>query len=133
MAKFGFSLIEVMVVVVIVGIISSLAYPAYQQHVLRSYRAEAATVLLTLANKQSQLLLDYGEYSDDLTVLGITAGVTDSGRYRLSVILSANNLGYELQLNAQGAQRRDTECLRFSLNQYGQRNTGLTEPLTCWL
>lgn len=45
----GFTLIEVMIVVAIVGILSAIAYPSYQQHVRSSRRADAQAALLELA------------------------------------------------------------------------------------
>ena len=54
----GFVVIEVMVVVAILGIILSIAVPGYQQHVLSSYRREASSELLKIANMQQLLLAE---------------------------------------------------------------------------
>lgn len=132
MARVGFSLLEMLIVLLLIGILSAIAYPAYQQYVLRSYRAEAVTTLLTLANRQEQILADFGEYSTDLSLLGLPTGESASGRYRLQVELYANNLAYRLLLTAQGPQQQDTQCLQFSLNQFGQRNAELAESMRCW-
>ncbi|GGW52968.1 type IV pilin protein [Alishewanella tabrizica] len=128
----GLSLIELLVVVVLVGILSSIVYPSYQQYVLRSYRAEAMSNLLEIANRQEQRLLDAGEYSSDLTLLGIPTGFSVSGRYRFRVDLSNDNQAYTLEMRAQGPQQKDAECLQFTINQLGQRNAGLAESVSCW-
>ena len=128
----GVTLIEMLIVVVLIGILSAIAYPAYQQYVLRSYRAEAVKTLLILANRQEQRLADYGTYTEDLTQLGFQQGVSVSGRYRITVQLNGGQFAYQLLLTAQGPQTQDRDCLRFSLNQLGQRNQALTEPLACW-
>lgn len=132
MIKQGFGLLEMFIVVLLLGMLSTIAYPAYQQYVLRSYRAEAITLLLTVANKQEQLLADYGEYSADLQRLGVPSGQSASGRYRFQVKLLSNNQAYTLLMTAQGPQQQDHQCRRYSLNQLGQRNSELSEPISCW-
>lgn len=132
MNKNGFSLLEMLIVVLLVGILCAIVYPSYQQYILRSYRAEAVTTLLELANRQAVLLVDLGAYQADLTQLGIPSAQTTSGRYRFEITLSDNNQAYRMQLIAQGPQQQDSECRRYSLNHLGQRNLELTEPLQCW-
>ncbi|KKO47189.1 TppA protein [Arsukibacterium ikkense] len=132
MIRSGFSLIELMVAIAIVGILSAIAYPSYQQYVLRTHRAEASRSLLTAANIQERHLADYGRYTDNLTLLGVAAdGNTASGRYQLQVSLTDNS-SFMLQVQAQGAQRADRDCLVFTLDHTGQRNASLANSLFCW-
>lgn len=126
--KPGFSLIELLIAVVIVGILAAICYPSYQQYVLRSYRAEAISQLLQLANAQEQHLADYGVYSADLAVLGAKA----SERYQFKVNLSAAQQEFELTAQAQGLQQADSECPLFTLNHHGQRNSQEPQALVCW-
>ncbi|MCC5452655.1 prepilin-type N-terminal cleavage/methylation domain-containing protein [Rheinheimera sp. UJ51] len=128
----GVTLIEMLIVVLLIGILGAIAYPAYQQHVLRSYRAEAVKTLLILANRQEQRLADYGAYTADLAQLGFAQSLSESGRYRITVELTAGQFAYQLRVTAEGPQTQDRDCLRFSLNHLGQRNHTLTEPLSCW-
>lgn len=128
----GFTLIELMVAIAIVGILSAIAYPKYQQYVLRTHRAEASKLLLTAANIQERQLADYGSYTDNLELLGVAAnGSTASGRYQLQVIL-ADSISFELTASAQGAQSADKDCMVFTLDHTGQRNSNIPSSLSCW-
>jgi type IV pilus assembly protein PilE len=58
----GFTLIEVMIVVVIIGVLASIAYPSYRDHVAKSNRAAAQSYMMSLAAKQEQIMLDLRGY-----------------------------------------------------------------------
>lgn len=133
----GFSLIELMIAVVIVAILASISYPAYQQYVLRTYRAEAIQLLLALANAQEQHFADHAEYQADISKLSgmaelTSSGLTKSGRYTLSLNLIDAASGFTALASATGRQTADSECLSFQLNHYGQRNSDNGVALSCW-
>lgn len=54
----GFTLIELMIVVVIVGILAAIAYPSYLEHIKKARRAEAKALLIQIANRQQQVYMD---------------------------------------------------------------------------
>ena len=60
--KTGFTLIELVVAVCIVGILSAIAIPSYKQHTNKSRRAEAQVALVTFANAMEQWRLQCGNY-----------------------------------------------------------------------
>ncbi|BBT78877.1 hypothetical protein WP8S18E11_05430 [Aeromonas veronii] len=66
----GFSLIELMIVVAIVAILGTIAYPSYQQYVLTSHRVEAKSMLLNAANRQETYFMDFNQYASSITDLG---------------------------------------------------------------
>lgn len=126
----GLGLIELLVVLAIMGILASVVLPGYQEHVLKSYRAEAMQALLKVAGLQEMLLVDQQRYSDDLTELGFAARqfLTESGRYKVTA--EVTELGYQLKAVAQQAQTEDKSCQVFLLNNYGQKSS---EPSSaCW-
>lgn len=58
----GFTLIEVMIVVTVLGILASIAYPSYQQYLARGYRTEARALISELAQQAEQLYSARGDY-----------------------------------------------------------------------
>lgn len=126
----GVSLIELLIAIVIISVLLSVSWPAYQRFVLRSYRAEATTVLLKLANSQVQYHADFGHFSGDLTRLDSTS--LHSARFHFTVQIADSGQTFELSAAAIGPQTADTECARFTLNQLGQRNVNIPNSLSCW-
>ena len=127
----AFSLLELLVALAILTILISICYPSYQQYVLQSYRAEALTGLLQLANAQEQHRVDFGQYSADFTALGY-AHLLDAERYQFSIVLHSTALAYNLSATPLGVQRSDTECPVLTLNQLGQRNAETPQYTHCW-
>lgn len=68
----GFTLIELMITVAIVGLLASLAYPAYSNSVLKGRRTEARVALMTLMQAQERYLTQFNSY------LAFSAGATGS-------------------------------------------------------
>lgn len=90
----GFSLIELLVAVVIVGIIAAIAMPSYRNYVVRGARAAAQTELLEMASLQEKVYLNSNAYTASVTAayngttaggLGKTSGQTSDGKYALSL------------------------------------------------
>lgn len=68
----GFTLIEVMIVVVVVAILAAVAVPSYHDHLRKSRRAAAQSHLMDIAQRQQQYLLDARSYAPDLATLGMS-------------------------------------------------------------
>ncbi|GGE74020.1 type IV pilin protein [Massilia psychrophila] len=81
----GFSLIELMVTVAIVGILAAVAYPAYGNYLARGHRAAAQAQMLAMALAQSQYLADSRGYAATPTTLGMVPPAEVSARYTISI------------------------------------------------
>jgi len=103
----GFTLIELMVTVVIVGILAAVAIPSYSSYVVRASRSAAQTQLLALAALQEKIYLNSNSYAYSVTNayngtsganngLGKTSGTTDDGKYTISLDITAASQTYTL-------------------------------------
>lgn len=127
----GFSLIELMITIAIVGILASVAYPSYTQYVKRAARAEAMATLLDAANKQEQYFVDNRVYTTDLSLLGVAA-TTENGYFKLSAIVTGNTFSITATADA-GPVKGDLACATLSINEIGVKSsTGTAERDVCW-
>jgi type IV pilus assembly protein PilE len=123
----GFSLIELMVTVAIVAILAAVAYPAYQNHVVKTRRAAAQACLLELA----QFMERY--YATNLTYIGATLPNTAcrsdlAAHYTFGFSGNPTATAFTLQATAQGTQAtRDAACSPLTVTVTGARG-----PNGCW-
>lgn len=88
--KNGFTLIELMIAVAIVGLIAAVAYPSYTQYILRSNRAAAQAHLSDIAQAEQQYLVDNRAYTTTLSDLnGMTTPTSVSKYYTVSIAVTA--------------------------------------------
>lgn len=85
----GFTLVELMIVVVIVGILAAVALPGYQSYLVKSNRAAAQALMVDVENRQKQYLLDARSYAADLATLGMAAPADVSNFYSVTIAVSA--------------------------------------------
>ncbi|AFL74093.1 type IV pilin protein [Thiocystis violascens] len=128
----GFTLIELMITVAIVGILAAIAYPSYQNQVLKTRRAAAKGCLLELAQFMDRFYTTTMVYTG--AVLPATACRTDlASFYTFSFPVAVTATTYSIQAAPQGAQTGDTLCGTLGINQVGTRTeSGTGTAADCW-
>jgi len=105
----GFTLIELMITVVIIGILASIAMPAYLEYVKRGHRAAAQSEMMDIANRQQQFFLANRVYAADAGTLSYTLPAVVSARYTAGI--APNNAAtppsFLITFTAKGPQLSD--------------------------
>lgn len=130
----GFTLIELMVVVIVVGILAAVAYPNYTEHVRKSRRAAAKAELVEYAQRAERHHTLNNNYAS------FTFGETNSTKinspregttamYAVTIVPTAST--YTITAVPQGNQAKD-KCGTLTINQAGVKTPSNTSSLTCW-
>jgi type IV pilus assembly protein PilE len=142
----GFTLIELMIVVTIIGLLAAVAVPAYQDYVRKGNRAVAKTKLMELAARQEQYFSDNKVYAADLTLLGVAANPmsvdargswvavgSTAALYTISAATSNANMSFTLTATATGGQSSDSaKCATLTLSETGLRGGTGALGANCW-
>ncbi len=130
----GFTLIELMITVAIVGILAAIAYPSYQDSVRKSWRANAVSCLTELAQGMERAvyrqfeLCRYG--SPALRDVRLKAAWVIATTFRFTADPTATAFTLQAVPDTIGPQASDT-CGTLTLNQMGQKGSD-SSVSECW-
>ena len=141
----GITLIEMLIVMIIIALIASFAYPSYMNFVVDTKRTAATSVLVQVADRQQQFFMDNKRFTNDLTDLGFANNplvIGDDGSVMASAADAASVYTVALSnvaattftvtatpLHAQAS--RDGDCGSLTLNQ-AQLKGSSAGGTDCW-
>lgn len=132
----GFTLIELMIVVAIVGILAAIAIPNYTEYVRKSRRSDAKSSILEVTQRLERYYTEHARYTTSFIDIGYPAAVLDSsqGYYRLTIVAGATGIAssYTVTATAQGSQVSDTGCGNFSYGSNNAKSATGTLGAACW-
>jgi type IV pilus assembly protein PilE len=140
----GFTLIEMMIVLVIIAVLMMVALPAYESQQIRAKRSVAQVELLRILARQEQFFLNNRSYSTTLAPLGFAdpwivdadgneIDATASNRIYSISLASASATAFEIQAVPQARQVKDTVCATMKVTSTGVKSvTGGGTVADCW-
>jgi type IV pilus assembly protein PilE len=127
----GFTLIELITVLLIISVLAIISFPLYTQHLVEAQRDSAKASLLDLASRMENYYLANGSYeAATLAELGVNE-LTEDGGYSLA-INTASLTSYSLSATPTEAQN-DPVCGNLTLTETGQKGMSGTGTMSqCW-
>lgn len=135
----GFTLIELMIVVAIVGILAGVALPAYNDYVLRGKLTEAATELAAMRVKLEQYYQDNRNYGSTADTCGVAVPASPAVSYfDYSCNWGAGGSAQSFTVSATGIATKGTGGFVYTINQNNAKATtaapsGWGAPASCWI
>ncbi|MEN9916481.1 MAG: TppA [Pseudomonadota bacterium] len=124
----GFSLLELLFVLAIIGVLATISYPIYTHTLLKTHRIEAKIALMNLAQQMEiYYLTNNNSYADANFNKLHLKDVTEKNFYHLTI--KSTTSSYQLSAMANFS---DSECYLFILNHLGEKTNAGSSSKQCW-
>jgi type IV pilus assembly protein PilE len=135
--KQGFTVTELMITIAIIGILASVVFPSYRDHLRKSRRSDARITLENLAAAQELYYFHHNKYAGKFSDIRLVAESimslpSDHGHY--SITLAGDDFSWSLSATPIGQQAKDRQCAVFSLTYLGDHTALDSEggASACW-
>ena len=140
----GFTLIELLIALAIAGLLAMVAYPSYQNSVMRTRRADGIAAALAVQVAQEKFRANCPYYAQTLgstNTCGANAGASTvqaastspEGYYTITIAASsASGNSYTISADPTGIQADDTTCDPMTITFNAANPNGLKAPAACW-
>lgn len=127
----GFNIVELMVVLVIIGILASIAYPAYIDNVRKAQRQDAIIGLTETSQRLERCYTEYNSYNNGNCPVDFPL-TTAEGRYTITADLAASSFALTATPTAGGGMQQDEDCTTFTLAHTGAKGATGADSDSCW-
>lgn len=139
----GFTIIELMFAILVLGALLAIAYPVYQNQLLDARRADATAALLEVVARQERFFAQNGNYSNNLGAGGLELDAAANPAF-----ITSDRAYYEVRITAFDAatqtftltasapagsvQQNDTQCGDFTVTNFGEQDSEFGNAQDCW-
>ena len=128
----GFTLVELLITITIIGILAAIIVPSYNAQVQKTRRGDAKIALVKIAQELERCFSDFSAYNHASCNPTTT---TQDRYYTLNIVRNANSFTITATIDGNTPQKNDTQCTSFTIDNTGLKtaaNKAGDAVTDCW-